>query len=916
MLYSGKPAPSATTSKGYLNLANNPIFTIGSIVHPIGFNGYVDEFLLYNTVLSYTDVLYNYTSANEYTRNGLTGPTGITGPTGTAGPMGSVARIPQTNLDRFYSYNLGTYNGSATTNGTGILNTAGDKVPIYDASLIFDATATTPISTSIVKYGSASFLSKRDTTGATAKGIALRNFTIPTGGFTISSWFYQTDANEVNIFYASSVQDMTRSYTNSLSNQYDTINLYVTPNGTQLAISAVIYQTSYGYPTGSYLWTSYDVGAANYNGWHHISWSIAPASNGYPAYWIVLFDGIVISNDYAPINNSDTNNGYPTPGAKQYAYTAYNSNAYYDSFAFYTRALNVNEMYQLYLSNNQFNGVTGSTGITGPTGITGQTGVTGQTGITGPTGTDGMTGTTGQTGITGQPGVTGIGGSSGVTGNRGYTGMTGTRGETSHTGPTGQTRTGPTGITGFTGIQNSQSVTGISGNWGNTGTTGVSGPTGGTGVTGITGMTGRTGITGQIGAIGPIGQNATINMSSTGTTGITGPVGIQGPSVIYDGLTAPTGQVGNIGQTGNSSVTGYTGPTGYTGMYGYKGMDGFAGQQSDIAGSTGPTGAQIKGYTGYYGEVGNYGFAGTVGLNGVTGYTGGIGYTGINGMAGYTGYSMTGYTGGIGYTGSDETGVRVVPTVVSFEDDMTYTRQMLSRQMQENSYITDGTIDILAISRGYTQNETVYTFGKANKNPTYIAAVSTDASYGTLSSKNLRNWSPLKNQNANAPSRVVWDGIKWIVTRNDTSSILYSYNAETFIDISGAKLASIATNSKLYVGIGVGGVFYSYDGLNWINSSSGTSLISSITPIGKVVWNGSLWVAVGNGSAYTIIYSSDGINWSGVANSKTLFDIAGGAVELAWNGTVWVAVGANSTGKLVAISYNGTVWSNTNNLTL
>jgi hypothetical protein len=237
--------------------------------------------------------------------------------------------------------------------------------------------------------------------------------------------------------------------------------------------------------------------------------------------------------------------------------------------------------------------------------------------------------------------------------------------------------------------------------------------------------------------------------------------------------------------------------------------------------------------------------------------------------------------------------------------------------MQENSYITDGTLDVLAISRGYTQNETVYTFGKA-KPSTYIATVSTDASYGTISSRNIRNWSPLKNQSASSLNRVIWDGTKWIVT--SSSSVLYSHNAETFttIDTSGIKIASIANNSRLYVGIGAGGVFYSYDGINWINSASGTSLInnSSAAQIGKVVWNGSMWLAVGNGTSYSIIYSYDGINWTGVNNSKTIFDIAGGAVDLVWNGTIWVAVGANSTGKLTAVSYDGITWSNTNALTI
>ena len=77
-----------------------------------------------------------------------------------------------------------------------------------------------------------------------------------------------------------------------------------------------------------------------------------------------------------------------------------------------------------------------------------------------------------------------------------------------------------------------------------------------------------------------------------------------------------------------------------------------------------------------------------------------------------------------------------------------------------------------------------------------------------------------------------------------------------------------------------------------------------------------MWVAVGNGSAYTIIYSLNGIHWTGVANSNVLFDIEGGAIDLAWNGTIWVATGANSSGKLVATSYDGINWTNSNTVTI
>jgi hypothetical protein len=357
--------------------------------------------------------------------------------------------------------------------------------------------------------------------------------------------------------------------------------------------------------------------------------------------------------------------------------------------------------------------------------------------------------------------------------------------------------------------------------------------------------------------------------------------------------------------------------TGFTGIYGTDGDSGLFGA-TGMTGRQGPTGILMTGYTGIGGIIGYIGYTGTPGFTGVPGSYMITGFTGISGLTGYTGYYSTGFTGFVGYTGSDEYPVRNIPTIVSFDDDMTYTRQMLSRQMQENAYITDGTLDILARTRGYTQNETVYTFGKSRPT-TYMATVAVDSSYGTVVSSNFKNWSPLQNASANPSNRVIWDGTKWIVTRKDAQTVLYSYGAETFTAID-ASLSSIATNSRLYVGIGISGMFYSYDGIHWNNGSSGASLLSSspgsAVQIGKVVWNGKMWVAVGNGALYAIIYSYDGINWTGVTNSKTLFDIAGGALDLAWNGTIWVATGANSTGKLVAISYDGINWSNSGGLSL
>jgi len=156
--------------------------------------------------------------------------------------------------------------------------------------------------------------------------------------------------------------------------------------------------------------------------------------------------------------------------------------------------------------------------------------------------------------------------------------------------------------------------------------------------------------------------------------------------------------------------------------------------------------------------------------------------------------------------------------------------------------------------------------------------------------------------------------LKWIVTRSDSSDILYSYDTQSYntVDVSGSTIASIAYNGSMYVGIGKGGIFFSYDGVNWMFASDIINNTSS-PQIGKVVWNGTLWVAGGNGSTYTLAYSSDGIHWTGVANSSTLFDLSGGVVDIVWNGNLFVATGGNSSGYAIAISSDGITWSNTLN---
>jgi hypothetical protein len=311
-----------------------------------------------------------------------------------------------------------------------------------------------------------------------------------------------------------------------------------------------------------------------------------------------------------------------------------------------------------------------------------------------------------------------------------------------------------------------------------------------------------------------------------------------------------------------------------------------------------------------------------MGRTGPMSFTGPTGYTGIIGSNSRTGPTgQTGRTGSIYAIGVPGIFTGVIPSNTwTVTDELSTTRQIFSRPMTQNVYLNDAPMNTNATTNGYPANNTTYTFGKQS-DPEYLALVKTDvSSYGAILSRNLKEWSSIiqGSGSANIPSRVLWDGQKWIVTSN-TATLLYSYDNVSFTTVTTPIIISaIVYNGSLYVGIGIGGLYYSYDSYNWLQSVSGSSLINNLSNIqvGKVIWNGNLWVAVGNGLAYTIAYSYDGINWTGVANSVTLFDLSGGAMDVAWNGSMFLAVGAKSTGTIIASSTDGINWSNTNTFTL
>lgn len=120
-------------------------------------------------------------------------------------------------------------------------------------------------------------------------------------------------------------------------------------------------------------------------------------------------------------------------------------------------------------------------------------------------------------------------------------------------------------------------------------------------------------------------------------------------------------------------------------------------------------------------------------------------------------------------------------------------------------------------------------------------------------------------------------------------------------------------------------IAYSYDGINWTASSSGSSIFTYTCY--DITWTGTLWIAGGDGQGgpQPIAYSSDGITWAlATSSSSVLTDcralgssgfltVAGGSAAMAYsyNGIDWFASPSGSaifTSTCLTIAYNGRIW--------
>jgi hypothetical protein len=135
-------------------------------------------------------------------------------------------------------------------------------------------------------------------------------------------------------------------------------------------------------------------------------------------------------------------------------------------------------------------------------------------------------------------------------------------------------------------------------------------------------------------------------------------------------------------------------------------------------------------------------------------------------------------------------------------------------------------------------------------------------------------------------------------------------------------ITSVAFNGDLWVLTGYNSsnltpassyptLHWSTDGSNWGPSESGGFGYDGVSDTyggRSVVWNGSLWVAVGQGAslANSILYSGDGKNWSdAVSGGFTTYGYG-----VAWSGSNWVATGNNGSElSSFCLSADGSNWT-------
>ena len=249
------------------------------------------------------------------------------------------------------------------------------------------------------------------------------------------------------------------------------------------------------------------------------------------------------------------------------------------------------------------------------------------------------------------------------------------------------------------------------------------------------------------------------------------------------------------------------------------------------------------------------------------------------------------------------------------------TSKLTSIPYSSNQQIT--TSNINAKTDNWVDNAQTYTFGPTVQ-ARYVAggAISGGTPHALYSADGI-NWFASPNGNIFGTGQgncAAYNGNIWVLGGSGSGgSMYYSYDGIRWIQgsLTGSiSFFGVAWGKDKFVAIAQTNIYYSYDGINW-NTAANNIFTTSGTGQ-AVAFNGSRWVAVGTNFAattapsITLAYSADGITWTAaLTNSFGATVGVSRGYGVAWNGIRWVAVGTNATTSTVTVVYSsdGISWT-------
>jgi NADPH-dependent 7-cyano-7-deazaguanine reductase QueF-like protein len=174
---------------------------------------------------------------------------------------------------------------------------------------------------------------------------------------------------------------------------------------------------------------------------------------------------------------------------------------------------------------------------------------------------------------------------------------------------------------------------------------------------------------------------------------------------------------------------------------------------------------------------------------------------------------------------------------------------------------------------------------------------------GSLALSGILNYAISLNTNDDIRNQQT-SSVNYLIGGNKKNNfcIGYSYNGINWFNSSSPfanNCLDFATNNNIWVSVGDGNntIAYSTNGINWIGL--GSTIFSQIGY--GIIYNNNKWIAVGYGTN-SIAISYDGINWNGLGTN--IFNIIGRSVNANKNIIVACGQGINT----LAYSYNGNIW--------